>query len=112
MNSEDRRKHRRRSPKSSKNLLRKIRKKLKRFLYAESVPREYRPFLGPDASKEEVDRLKFKNTRVNLYKRPKKQKKNKRSLFELLAEKLLDWKKPAAVPVRKKQKHKIQRSIN
>lgn len=47
------------------------------MMISESAPKEYRPFLGHEASKEDVERLKFKNTRAKLNKFPRKPQKNK-----------------------------------
>lgn len=76
--SAEQRKSRGKSRKSSKKLHRKLWRKLKRMMIPESAPKEYRPFLGHDASKEDVEKLKFKNTRAKLNKPQRKQRKNKR----------------------------------
>lgn len=45
------------------------------MLRRDSVPKTYRPYLGPNASQEEVDKRKYENTRVNLRKYYKRQQR-------------------------------------
>ncbi|MCF8367654.1 MAG: hypothetical protein K9G76_01335 [Bacteroidales bacterium] len=97
-----RRRHHKSGP--LKRLTRKIRKFIKNLFISDAAPKEFRPYLGPDASEEEVEEHKFENTRASIKTYGKKKKaRRKFSLFKKFREKF-DWEKYKSD--RKKKKHR------
>ena len=73
MSSHDRTKYKHKK-RSSNKLVRKIRKFFQGFFEDSSPPKEYRPYLGPDATDEQVEEMKFENTRATKKRRTGKRK--------------------------------------
>ena len=77
-----RHKHNHRNP--LQRLFGKIKRTLRGIFTRDSAPKEYRPYLGPDASPEEIEEKKYENTRASL-KSPshiRQEKRERRSLSE------------------------------
>jgi len=73
-----------RKKKKRKNIFFRTFQKIRKFYYSifsgSSAPKEFRPYLGPKASDEEIEDHKFENTRANLKKYTRKSQKQKSSL--------------------------------
>jgi len=92
----------------SKKLFHKFRRFFTRLFSWESEPAEYRPFLGPDATKEQVEKQKFENTRANIRKYTKRQRKRKKSITETLKKLSREWNPFLFERKKKKEKRKIR----
>lgn len=95
--------------KVSGKIFRKIKKFFQSFIEESAPPKEYRPYLGPEATDEQIEEGKFENTRANLkkYTAPKKKKESEpkyklKDLFSLFKVDKSERKK-------KKQKKKAKR---
>jgi len=99
-------KHRRHRGKSGR-LFRRLKKFLKNIFVGESAPKEYRPFLGPDADQQEIEQKKYENTRVDPTKYLKKNR-GKRKIFSI-KEFNARWERKREKRIRRKLKNKIKR---
>lgn len=69
-----------------------------------SPPKEYRPYLGPDASEEQVEEMKFENTRAT--KKRRTGKKKSAGIFPFLSAKSIEQRRDKRLSDRRKSKAK------
>jgi len=106
LESKKRNKYRKKPRKSSKNLLHRLRRYFTKLFYSDSLPNEYKPYLGPDAAEDQIEKQKFENTRANLKKYTKRQRRKKISFARTIKKWRKKWNQ--FFHKRKKQKQKIK----
>ena len=106
MSAAHRDKHRRHHGKGGR-LFRRLKKFLKNIFVGESAPKEYRPFLGPDADQQEIEEKKYENTRVDPHNYLKKKRgKKKRFNLKRISE---SWERSRAKRKKRILKNRIKR---